>query len=434
MSWVILSILAVVGIALTGFAAIALRALREFSRRELEIYSRRRKRSDRFGEILDGYEETSLGVESLKFLGAAEFLLAFYLAIVQGVGGAEQIGLVQFLAIAAVGSIVLLAMTTWIPEAVIELGTAPFLFHSWPALRLIAWGLWPFTLGGRICAGLFRRLAGQIEEDEDVEEAFEDEILSIVTEGLHDGVLEQQERAMIEGVIELGDRDVFAIMTPRSSLDAIDVHMSWEDVQAFVIKVGRTRIPVYENTLDNIVGVLYVKDLFQEFSTPESQPGKELRNLLREPWFVPTTKPLDELLQEFLRTRRHLAIVVDEYMSVAGVVTIEEVLEEIVGEIVDESDAELVEEFIPIDEQTAEVLGSIHLHVVNNRLGLDLPDSDEYDTLAGLVIAELGYIPKQGEFIQLERAVVTVLDVTRRRIERLRIELVETSSQTLDAT
>jgi len=163
-------------------------------------------------------------------------------------------------------------------------------------------------------------------------------------------------------------------------------------------------------------------------SVSQSQPRKTLRDLLRKPWFVPTTKPLDELLQEFLQTRNHLAVVVDEYTSVAGVVTIEDVLEEIVGEIVDESDYDEIEELQFLDAHTAEVVGSIHLNVINDRLGLDLVEPDDYDTLAGLVIARLGHIPKAGETVELDRARVTVLEATRRRIERLRVEITAPSN------
>ena len=408
MSWASLCVLAVAGMLITGFSATAAKALQDFSRRELEVYSRRRGRTDRFGAILDGYEQAALGLESLQIIGTAILTLSL---------------------IAAAGSsLALLSVTTWIPEAVSSLWTAPFVYHSWPLLQWITWGLWPLTLGVKVVGALFRRLAGRPEQEEDEEEAFEDEILSVVTEGLHDGVLEQEEREMIEGVMELGDTDVLAIMTSRSNLDALDICLGWDEVQAFVVTAGRTRIPVYETSLDNVIGILYVKDLLKELSVSQSQPRKSLRELLRKPWFVPPTKPLDELLQDFLQTRNHLAVVVDEYTSVAGVVTIEDVLEEIVGEIVDESDYDEIEEFQQLDDRTAEVLGSIHLHVINDRLGLDLDEPDDYDTLAGLVISHFGRIPKAGETVRLEQARITVIEASRRHIKRLRVETIGSSN------
>ncbi len=423
MSWVTACVLAAIGTLITGFAATASKALQDFSRRELEVYARRRGRTDKFGSILDGYEQAELGLESLQIVGTAILTLSLVTMAAGLYGSLSMLTGYQFTAFAAVTSLALLAVTAWIPEAVIALWTAPFIYHSWPLLQMITWAIWPLTLGVKVVGALFRRLADRPEPEEDEEEAFEDEILSVVTEGLYDGVLDRQEREMIEGVMELGDTDVLAIMTSRSNLDVLDVSLSWEEVQAFVVSAGRTRIPVYEGSIDNIIGILYVKDLLTELSTTSSEPGKPLRDFLREPWSVPTTKPLDELLQEFLKTRNHLAIVVDEYTSVAGVVTIEDVLEEIVGEIVDESDREEIEEFQVVDEKTAEVVGKIHLNVVNDRLGLDLVIPDDCDTLAGLVVARLGRIPKVGETVDLdETCQVTILEATRRGIGLLRVE------------
>ncbi|MEO8493801.1 MAG: hemolysin family protein [Planctomycetota bacterium] len=423
MSWASLCVLVVAGMLITGFAATASKALQDFSRRELEVYSRRRRRTDRFGAILDGYEQAEMGLESLQIVGTAILTLSLFVTAGKAYGGLDSIDASHFMAIAAVSTLALLSVTTWIPEAVISLWTVPFVYHSWPLLQLITWGLWPLTIGVKVVGALFRRLANRPEEEANDGDAFEDEMLSVVTEGLHDGLLEKEEREMIEGIMELGDTDVLAIMTSRSNLDALDVSLGWDEVQAFVVKVGRTRIPVYEGTLDNLVGILYVKDLLQELSLSPSQPRKTLRDLLRKPWFVPTTKPLDELLQEFLQTRNHLAVVVDEYTSVAGVVTIEDVLEEIVGEIIDESDYDEIEEVQLLDEQTAEVLGRVHLNVINDRFGLDLDEPDDYDTLAGLVIAHLGHIPKAGEIVELGRVRITVLEVTRRQVQRLRVEV-----------
>ncbi|MBC8352955.1 MAG: HlyC/CorC family transporter [Planctomycetes bacterium] len=432
MSWLTLCVLVVIGMLITGFAATASKALQEFSRRELEVYSRRRSRTDRFGAILDDYEQAAIGLESLQIVGTALLTFSLFAMAINLCGGLSEITAFRFAAAVAICSLTLLSVTTWIPEAVIALWTAPLIFHSWPWLQLITWAMWPLTLGVKVVGALFRRLADRPEEEDDEEEAFEDEILSVVTEGLHDGVLEKEEREMIAGVIELGDTDVLSIMTPRSNLDALDVRLSWEEVQAFVVKAGRTRIPVYEGALDNVIGILYVKDLLKELSVSKSEPRKSLRDLLRKPWRVPTTKPLDELLQEFLHTRNHLALVIDEYTSVAGVVTIEDVLEEIVGEIVDEFDYDEVEEFQRINDRTAEVLGTVHLNAINDRLGLELDQPDDCDTLAGLVIAHLGRIPKVGEAVEFEEARVTVLEATRRRIERLRVEIARAPSETDD--
>lgn len=424
MSWASLSVLIVVGMLITVFAATASKALAEFSRSELEVYCERRRRRDRFGEILEDYEQAELGLECLQIVGTAILMLATAIAGVMLVGDTTAFRWPQFTGVFAVSCIGLLLVTTWIPEAIVALWTASFIYHSWPLLQAITLVLWPLTLGVKIISALLRRLAGRSEEEEDEEEAFEDEIRSIVTEGLYDGVLEEEEREMIEGVMELGDTDVSDIMTPRSSIDAVDVALPWEDLLQFVIQAGRTRIPVYEESLDQVLGILFVKDLLKELSSSDNGNHKPLRELLRQPDFVPRTKPLDEMLQDFLDTRKHLAIVVDEYRSVAGVVTIEDVLEEIVGEIVDESDQDQEDEIGKIEGKSAEVVGTLHIDVLNARLGLELSEPDEYATVAGLVVSHFGRIPKPGESMIHQGVKLTVLESSRRTVSRLQIEAI----------
>ena len=268
---------------------------------------------------------------------------------------------------------------------------------------------------------MLRRLDGRAAEPSE-EEALEDEILSIVTEGQHDGLLEADVREMIAGVIELDDADVADIMTPRSKMDAIPVDTDRQNVLEFVVRMGRTRIPVYQDNLDDITGVLYVKDLLAEQASEQDKPQQELRSLLREAWRVPKSMRLDELLQKFLHTRNHLAIVVDEFMHVVGLVTIEDVLEEIVGEIVDESDKEEVGEIHTISETVAEIYARAHLEEINEKLGTQLPEDQEYDTLGGFVLSEMGRIPKVGESLEWEGLRLTVLEANKRRVERMRLE------------
>jgi len=420
--WVAIAALAVAAPAGTG-----VRVLYEFSRRELEVYCRLRRRRELFGEILGQHDDVALGIECLYMLANVVFLIAGTLWIFSPDGGALSRSLWTLAASAAVGALVLLSIHLWIPWAVVRVWSAPFLFHTWRMWWLASRLMWPLSIGVAIVDMLARRLAARHEDEEDEEEAFEDEIRTIVSAGLREGLLEADAREMIEGVIELGDADVSDVMTPRSEVDAIDIDTSWNDVIAYVIEVGRTRVPVYENNLDNIIGILYVKDLLAELSRPPGESHRPLRELLRNPWSVPKTKPLDDLLSDFLRTRSHLAIVRDEYQSMAGVVTIEDVLEEIVGEIVDEWDEDEEAEVLHVSDSVAEVAGRAHLDDVNEKLGLDLPDTDDYDTMAGYLVARLGYIPNPGEQLNLNNARLTVIEATRRRIERVRVELLDAS-------
>jgi CBS domain containing-hemolysin-like protein len=417
--------LALGGLVLSGIAATGARILHEFSRPLLEEYCQRRKRLSRFGEILDHHDRVALGAECLEIIGTCFLILAGGLWMGNFGTAGLPIAWTKLLGGIAVGTFLLLVVTTWIPWAMARLWSAPFLFHTWLVWRFVALLLWPLTIGVTVVDVLMRRLAGRHEEEHDEEEAFEDEIRTIVSAGHHEGLLEADARDMIEGVIQLGDADVSQIMTPRSEVDAINATLNLREVLDFVIEVGRTRIPVYDKTLDNIIGVLFVKDLLPELCKPLEKRRRSVREIVRKPWFVTETKMVDELLREFLRTRSHLAIVLDEYQSVAGVVTIEDCLEEIVGEIVDEWDEEVEDEITIIDDKTAEALGRTQLEELNERLALDLPDPDDYDTIAGLVMERFGYIPKVGEQVVTGNVRITVLEVTRRRIEKVRLEVLQ---------
>ena len=417
--------LAIAAAALAGLAATGVKTLLEFSRSELEVYCRRRNRRELFGDILHRYEDAALGAECWQIIGAAIMLIsgAMWLTGSRPADAPPAGGeLAQF---TALGALLLLVITVWIPWAVARSLSAPFLYYTWPLWTAARWPVWPLTVGVSVAVAILRRLAGHAEEEESEEEAFEDEIRTMVTEGSREGYLEHDAREMIEGVIELNDTEAVEIMTPRSEIDALEVSMPRREMLEFVVRVGRTRIPIYEDTLDNIVGILYVKDLLRELTHDPQEPREPLRNLVREAWFVPESKALDDLLQEFLHTRNHMAIVVDEYHGVSGVVTIEDVLEEIVGEIIDESDPEEEQHITVFDDGAAEVLGRVHLDEINELMGLNLPEPDDYDTIAGFVISQMGRIPGKGDVVYFDNVKITVLEANRRRIECVRIERVE---------
>ena len=268
------------------------------------------------------------------------------------------------------------------------------------------------------------RASGQDEEEDDEEEAFEDEILSMVSEGEHDGFLEPDARDMIEGVMELDDNDVASVMTHRSQVDALEEGTDWEEMVRFVVESGRTRIPVYQRTIDDIVGLLYAKDLLRESLRSESK-RKPLRKLLRHPMFVPETTLLDEMLSKFLHVRTHLAIVQDEYGGLAGVVTIEDVLEEIVGEIVDETDKDKSEEITILNSNQADVLGTVHISRLNEKLGVELPEDDQFDTVSGLIMHQLNEIPRSGHELTIGRIQFNIQEANRRQIKSVRVTVMD---------
>ena len=399
-------------------AATATKVLQDIQWHELEDYTRRREKA-KFDAIHDHSEDVTTGTESLLFLAIAVHVF-FGIA---WISTWKQIHLDHFLGAAialTIGTTVLLTAVVWLPKAIAEFAGTPFLYHSWEVWQMVSQLLRPLAFGSSLASTLVQRLLG-VTEVESEEEALEEEIRTIVAEGQHDGLLDEDTRDMIEGVIELDDANVADIMTPREEMDVISAEVSWHDVLEFVTEVGRTRIPVYNGQRDKFIGILYVKDLFAELRKTEAD-RRPLRQLLRTTWSVPTSMRLDELLQQFRQTRNHLALVMDEYRTVAGLVTIEDVLEEIVGEIVDESDKEDLGEIRVIAENEAEVLGRAHIEEINETLGCDLPEDDEFDTISGFLMHQLGRIPKQGEHLQWNGTMLTVLEASRRRAELIRIE------------
>jgi len=198
-------------------------------------------------------------------------------------------------------------------------------------------------------------------------------------------------------------------------------------IRQFVLESGRSRIPIFEENLDQIIGILYVKDLvgFLDAETNDF----ELKNILRKPIVVPDTKPVQELLADFQKSEVHMAVVIDEYGGTAGLVTIEDILEEIVGEIRDEhDDAEADEPALKrVSETLVEVDGRYNLDDLNDELGIELPEDEEYDTIAGFILANLGHVPKVSDVLEIQHLVITTLKATETQIEKLSIEFLPTS-------
>ncbi len=247
----------------------------------------------------------------------------------------------------------------------------------------------------------------------------EEEMKALIGLGEEEGVLEEEEREMIESIFEFGDTKVQEVMIPRTEMVCIDVDTKLEDILSLLIKVGYSRIPVYEGKVDNIIGLLYAKDLLR-FWGEYQEKGLVLKDFIRQPYFVPETKKVNELLQEFQRNRVHMAIVVDEYGGVAGLITLEDLIEEIVGEIEDEYDkgGEKIEYL-----EGGEVLVDARIDIgeLNEKLDIALPEEEGVETLAGFITSLLGRVPPAGEVIDYEGMKICVVEATKRRIGKVKI-------------
>lgn len=243
-----------------------------------------------------------------------------------------------------------------------------------------------------------------------------EEIISLVDAGEEQGVIEEEEREMIQSVLEFPDTVVRKVMTPRIDMHCVSVNASLHEVLDLIRTSGHSRIPVYEDTVDNIVGIVYAKDLLRLY--PNLEPF-DLRRVMRQPYFIPETKKVDELMREFRAKKTQIAIVRDEYGGTSGLVTLEDILEELVGEIHDEYDVEETP-FEQIDEHSYRTDGRTPLEDVNDKTGLHLP-TDEYDTIGGFVFGLFGRPAQAGEQITYGRANFMVEEADGRRIRKLRI-------------
>jgi CBS domain containing-hemolysin-like protein len=332
-------------------------------------------------------------------------------AVLESVSGPLGVAIVVALVV-----LVLLVVGNLVPEAVGAARSESLAFLLARPVAATASLASPVT---KLVVGLSNTLSGLMggERLHSMPFITEEEIMTMVDAGQEVGVIEADEKEMIYSVFALGDTLAREVMVPRIDLVALDVGASLDEALDVVIRAGHSRIPVYEETIDNVVGLLYAKDLLQLW-----QDGREtvtLREVLRPAHFVPESKQLDELLEEMQLRKIHMSIVVDEYGGTAGAVTIEDIVEEIVGEIQDEYDAEE-----PIVEQTSDkefvFNARVDLDDVNRLMGTAFPTEMD-DTLGGFIYSQLGKVPAPGEMVRFDGLVIEVLTVVGRRIRKVRV-------------
>jgi magnesium and cobalt transporter len=241
------------------------------------------------------------------------------------------------------------------------------------------------------------------------------ELLETLRESHKEGLIDADALAMIEGVFQVGELAARDILVPRSQIDWIDINESIEDTIAEVIKAAHSRFPVYEDNRDNVIGILLAKDLLRHSQEEDFQ----LRDWLRPAVFIPESKRLSVLLRDFREHRNHIAIVVDEYGGVAGLVTIEDVLEQIVGDIEDEHDTDDIEDnIIKVSESKFRIRGITELEQVNDALGTSFQDDDN-DTLAGFILKNIGRVPHKGESIKIHNITFEIQRADARQVHVL---------------
>lgn len=247
----------------------------------------------------------------------------------------------------------------------------------------------------------------------------EEDIISFVNVGQEEGVIEEDEKEMIHSIVGFGETTAKEVMTPRTSMTAFEGSKTIDDIWDTLMEDGFSRIPIYEETIDNILGVLYIKDIMSQVKSGNT--NQPIRELVRPAYFVPETKSIIEILKEFKIKKVHIAMVLDEYGGIGGLLTIEDLIEEIVGEIRDEFDEE-EEEFVrKVGENSYEVDAMIDIETLDKELGIQLPVSEDYESLGGLITTELGRVTEKGDKLELENVKLQVLEMDKMRISKVLI-------------
>jgi putative hemolysin len=323
----------------------------------------------------------------------------------------------------AITCIVTLFCSVAIPHAIADHAGERVIAASAGALHRYCNAVLPVTRLMHSIDRLVRRIANQTEQPahEQKEEELEQEILSAVDEGAAEGVVDEQEREIIKSAITFTDTTVAQAMTARTDIIGLPLDGSLDLVKAALEQSGHSRLPVFDGTLDKIVGVLYARDLLQFLGRPDAQ--FEVKAVMRSAHFVPETKVLRDLLQDFRELKVHIAVVLDEYGGTAGLVTIEDLLEQLVGKISDEHEPRDADLLKRLDDRTAEADARIYLDQLNRMMNLDLPEDAGYDTLGGFISTTLGKIPQKGTSFDYGSAKYTVLDAAPQKVNRVKIEL-----------
>jgi putative hemolysin len=247
----------------------------------------------------------------------------------------------------------------------------------------------------------------------------EENLMDILEEGTKSGILNETEQELIESIFEFTDTTAREIMIPRKSVVAINAAMSPEEILEMIVEEGFTRMPVYRDSLDHIIGVVYAKDVL---SLLEHKHLIILDDIVRPPFIVPETKPISDLLREFQRKRIHLAVVVDEFGGTEGIITMEDILEEIVGDIRDEYDEE-VRQLEHLANGDVEVEGMMNIFDFNERVEFSIPESPDYDTVGGFITTIIGRIPEKDDVCMYHHLEIRVLEMEERRVKRVLFHL-----------
>lgn len=413
--------IAVVACGLVCYFAATHSVLKIFSRKRLNDILEELGQTDRIGFVTEKLPRLLLMTGLLRACMGLVVTLSTLYIVETKTGQNTPISALPFVIAFAVAAVLLSIFSVAIPVSWAQHRSERLLAWSIPLLRVLLVVTIPLTKPLSFFDPVIRRISGVDLRDDD--DDLSDQVLAAVEDHEEGDSVAEEQKQMIEAVFDLDDTDAGQIMTPRTDVQGIELPATLEQVKTSVIEYGHSRLPVYRENLDDIVGVLYAKDLLPLLNDQATGETFDLQAHLREPMVVPESKDVLDLLKEFRATKVHLAVVVDEYGGTAGLITIEDILEEIVGEIQDEyEDEDDAPEVTEINETTLKVDARLPIDDLNDQLGLDLPEDEDYDTVGGFVFAELGHIPEVGETFEAHGVKVTVDEAERTKVLSVTVE------------
>ncbi len=352
-------------------------------------------------------------IQMLLVSGAVLLYSVFDRRQIRYVGGALGTILVMMLVIVFFRHLVPRIAASRSPEIV--------LLRLFPFFKIAHFALRPISRLLMSALNYFHRWEEEMEPEKE-EETSEEEIQAFIDAGQEEGILEHDEGEMIQSIVHFGDKVAREVMTPRTHIMAIDINAPVEKLLQLIVSTRHARIPVYRDDLDSIEGVVHERDLLRVWQRGEKV--ESFRSLVKQAHFVPETKPVDDLLQEMKEKGDQMVLVVDEYGGVSGLITMEDLIEEIVGEIHDESETD-GEKWIEESKGVYVVPGSLELGLLEEKLGLPLVAETDCTTVAGAVVELFGRLPSPGEKIEHGGVEIEVLEADRRRVQRLRLKTIK---------
>ena len=422
-SLLLLSAVIVFGLSVICFS------LRDFSRSKLEELCENRGDQERFSHILRVHERIHLVLEA-----------AILTLVIVTVWNARQLGafemfikpqaaeflsfMVWLIRVAGIFTVVC-TIYVLLPWTIARIRGEQILFKAWPFLNFVSSISTPLWAVVAQADRAMHRLAGEPEPDSDAAaQILTEELLTVVDESQREGIIESNASTMIHRVVELHSDDVASIMTPRTDIVTLPATTTIRDAMQFVVEQGYSRVPVIRDRVDDVVGILYARDLLACAIDKDADiRSQTVDTLVRDVLYAPESQGIDDLLEAMRHKKVHMAMIVDEYSGVSGLVTLEDILEEIVGEISDEYDEEQEPQATRHQNGIIEIDARFYIDDLNEQFSLNLPEDEEYDTVGGFLLSCFGRIPATGEHYIWNNLRLTVLEADKRQLIRLRIDV-----------